>query len=136
MNALDDKGIDWLCDQLTNGATQRKLCEEIGIDPATMCRWLAADPQRSARAREARIAAARFYEEMAGQVIEEAKDQFGLAKAKELAHHYRWKASKANPKEFGDKVTAEHVGADGGAIQQKTEVTFKIVRPTNADPAN
>lgn len=109
MNALDEKGIDWLCDQLTNGATQRKLCEGLGIDPATMCRWIAADPQRSARTREARIAAARFYEELAGLVIEEAEDQFTLAKAKELAHHYRWKASKANPKEFGDKVT---VGGD------------------------
>ncbi len=129
MNALDEKGLDWLCDELANGQTQRAICADLGINPATLCYWIASDPKRSARTREARISAARLWEERAGQVIEEAQDQFALAKAKELAHHYRWKASKANPKEFGDKVTAEHVGADGGPV-----LFAKVVREI-VDPA-
>lgn len=126
MNALDEKGIDWLCDRLTDGAMQREICDELGIGAATLGKWIAADPERSARAREARIASARAYDELAALGIMNASDPFELAKAKEMAHHYRWKASKINPKEFGDKVTAEHVGADGGAIQ--TAVTIQFVK--------
>lgn len=39
----------------------------------------------------------------------------------------KWLASKMAPKKYGDKVTQEHTGADGGAIQVQSTVTF--VRP-------
>ena len=38
----------------------------------------------------------------------DAKDPFGLAKARELASHYRWKASKFSPREFGEKIEIEN----------------------------
>lgn len=124
MNALDAQGIDWLCDKLTEGWTQRAICAELGIDPSTLCKWIAADAQRSARAREARVSAARAFEERAAEVIEEAVDPFSLAKAKELAHHYRWKASKASPKEYGDKVETVH----SGEIDHSLTVSF-VAKP-------
>lgn len=104
---------------------QREICDELGVGAASLARWIAADPERPARVREARIAAARFYEERAGQVIEEADDQFSLAKAKELAHHYRWKASKASPKEFGDKVET----VVSGSLDQNLSVSFVTASP-------
>lgn len=110
---LDERGIDWLCDKLTDGESQTAIARELGIGIASLSRWIAADPERSARAREARIAAARAFEERAAELIEDAADPFGLAKAKELAHHYRWKASKANPREYGEKIE----------IDQKTTIT-------------
>ncbi len=39
----------------------------------------------------------------------------------------KWLASKMAPKKYGDKIQAEHTGADGGAIQVASTVTF--VRP-------
>ena len=36
-------------------------------------------------------------------------------------------ASKKAPKKYGDKIVQEHTGADGGAIQVQSTVTF--VRP-------
>ncbi|MCY1243810.1 hypothetical protein D9M72_568450 [compost metagenome] len=36
-----------------------------------------------------------------------------MAKARELASHFRWKASKANPREYGEKLE----------IDQKTTIT-------------
>ena len=39
----------------------------------------------------------------------------------------KWLASKMAPKKYGDKVTQEHTGANGGAIQVASTVTF--VRP-------
>ncbi len=35
----------------------------------------------------------------------------------------KWIASKVLPKVYGDKVTNEHVGKDGGAIQTSTSIT-------------
>ena len=43
----------------------------------------------------------------------------------------KWLASKMAPKKYGDKIQAEHTGADGGAIQIASTVTF--VRPPARD---
>ena len=111
--SIDKFGIDAVCDRLMAGESQSAIADEIGVGLATLIRWLAADMERSARAREARIAAARCFEERAESELRQAADPFGLAKARELAQHYRWKASKANPREYGDKIE----------IDQKTTFT-------------
>ena len=86
-----------------------------------------------ARAREARIHAARIWDEKALSVVEQALDLFELQRAKELAHHYRWRASKTAPKDYGDKVTQEHTGADGGPIQARIAVEFVKPAPRAED---
>lgn len=100
---LDATGIDAICERLTAGDSQRQIAEDLGVSVALLSTWLSA-PERSARAREARIAAARQFDEKAEAELRAASDPFTLAKAKELAHHYRWKASKASPKEYGEKL--------------------------------
>lgn len=110
---LDSKGIDWVCEQLCDGVPQRHIASNLGIGIATLSRWIAADLERSARVREARIAAARTFDEMAEQEIREASDPFTLARARELAFHLRWKASKFAPRDFGDKLE----------IEQRTTIT-------------
>ena len=72
-----------------------------------LCQWIAANPERSARAREARVTAAATYADKAELILSDATDPFQLARARELASHYRWRASKASPKEFGDKIEIE-----------------------------
>jgi hypothetical protein len=49
-------------------------------------------------------------------VIASAPDRFALEKARELAHHYRWRAKAIAPRDYGDRVTNEHTGAGGGPI--------------------
>ena len=120
-------GIEAICERLSNGVTMTAIAEEIGVTVGKLSQWIASDEEHSARAREARIHAARIWDEKALSVVEQALDPFELARAKELAHHYRWRASKTAPKEYGDKVTQEHTGANGGAIQVASTVTF--VRP-------
>lgn len=120
-------GIEAVCERLSNGMTMTALSEEIGVTVGKLSQWIASDEEHSARAREARIHAARIWDEKALSVVEQALDLFELQRAKELAHHYRWRASKTAPKEYGDKVTQEHTGANGGAIQVASTVTF--VRP-------
>ena len=120
-------GIEAICERLSNGVTMTAIAEEIGVTVGKLSQWIASDEEHSARAREARIHAARIWDEKALSVVEQALDPFELARAKELAHHYRWRASKTAPKEYGDKVLNEHTGANGGAIQVASTVTF--VRP-------
>lgn len=119
---IDALGVDALCDRLCAGESQTSIAESLGVGIATLSRWIAADPERSARVREARIAAARTFDEMAEAELRRAADPFGLAKARELASHYRWKASKSNPREYGDKIE----------IDQKTTLTDLTEEQINA----
>lgn len=117
---LDRAGVDFdidvICDRITAGHSLTSVAKEIGIHAATLIRWLEDDPQRSARAREARIRSARIWDEKAEAVIAAAPDKFELDRAQALAHHYRWRAKAIAPRDYGDKVTQEHTGAGGGPI--------------------
>ena len=126
-------GIEAVCERLSNGMTMTALAEEIGVTVGKLSQWIASDEEHSARAREARIHAARIWDEKALSVVEQAMDPFELQRAKELAHHYRWRASKTAPKEYGDKVTQEHTGADGGPIQARIAVEFVKPAPRSED---
>ena len=105
--ACDAMGIDALCEKLIAGVSQTAIAAEIGVSLATLIAWVAADPERSARAREARVASAGNFADRAEEELRRASDPFTLARARELASHYRWKASKASPKDFGDKIEIE-----------------------------
>lgn len=109
-------GEQRVMDELADGKPMRHIADEAGVSFGSLSVWIATDPDRSARAREARIHAARIWDEKAVAVIEDARDPFELSQAKELAHHYRWRASKTAPRDYGDKVTAELTGADGGPV--------------------
>jgi hypothetical protein len=111
-----DFDIDLICDMITTGSSLTAVAKEIGIHAATLIRWLEDDPQRSARAREARVRSARIWDEKAERVIAEAPDKFELDRAQALAHHYRWRAKAIAPRDYGDKVQQEHTGAGGGPI--------------------
>lgn len=111
--ACDALGIDGLCEKLIAGESQTAIAKGLDVSLATLINWIAGNPERSARAREARVTAASSYADKAEKVLEEADSPLGLAKARELASHYRWKASKANPREFGEKIE----------IEQKTTLT-------------
>lgn len=103
-------GIDAICEHLSDGTTMTLIAETVGVSVGKLSQWIASTPEHSARAREARIHAARIWDEKALTVIEDAGDQFELHRARELAQHYRWRASKTAPKDYGDKIAVG--GAD------------------------
>lgn len=105
---LDAFGIDAICTAILHPKPMHAIAHEIGVSQGSLIAWIGATPERSARAREARAQTAQMWDDKATQVIEDAPDQFALAKAKELAHHYRWRASKIAPREYGDKVDVNH----------------------------
>jgi len=112
----DEFGIGAICDMITSGVSMTAISQEIGVSIGSLITWLDGDAERSARVREARSKSAKVWDERAEEVIRLAPDKFELEKARELAHHYRWRAKAIAPRDYGDKVTQEHTGAGGGPI--------------------
>ena len=127
MERVESIGIDRIAEMLANGVTLTAIAKDAGVSIGFFLQWIAADDDRSARAREARTHAAKLWDERALDVIEQASDPFELQRARELAQHYRWRASKTAPRDYGEKMTQEVTGANGGALQIASTVTF--IRP-------
>jgi len=72
--------------------------------------WIHGDPIRKAQIQEARANAAVFWDEKAEWLLSAAQDEFSLQKAKELASHYRWRATKIAPRVYGDRQKVEVEG--------------------------
>lgn len=105
---LEQFGEDSVIDMIADGQSLAQIARRIGIDRASIVRWVDADSQRSARVNIARRNAAEAYAEKAEDALIGAEDTpLGLQRARELAHHYRWAASKRNPAAFGDRIKAE-----------------------------
>jgi hypothetical protein len=69
--------------------------------------WFIAESDFSARAKEARLRSADKIAEKAEQVLlqlEKGCDNAEIARARELAHHYRWLAAKKNPREYSERT--------------------------------
>lgn len=102
---LDKVGIDEIVEMIAvEGASLRGIATEVGVSAGSLLTWIEADPERSARVRDARAQLAKLWDEKAEDVLQQADDEFKLKKARELASHYRWRASKTAPREYGDRV--------------------------------
>lgn len=131
--ALDEFGVESICESVYEGDSLTLIAKTVGVSIGSLIAWIAAEPERSARVNLARLETSRIWDEKAERGIEDATDDFELAKAKDLAHHYRWRASKIAPKIYGDKIQQEHTGADGGPV--KFTVITGVPEPTDSGPA-
>lgn len=101
---LNKVGVDAICENLCAGSSLTGIANEYGVSLGSLLAWIQADTERSARVRETRGAMAKVWDEKAEDEIRQADDEFKLKKARELAHHYRWRAAKVAPGEYGEKV--------------------------------
>lgn len=110
LQRMEALGIDAICARIQQGASQGSIADSLKADRADFSRWLSSDVQRSARVREARSLSALHWDEQAEKVLLDASEvmPLSLAKARELASHYRWRAKCYAPKVYGDKVGLEH----------------------------
>lgn len=114
-----------IIERIASGETLTAIAKDLGKSRAALSDWLNADSTRSARAKTARAAAAAAWDDKAEELLTDAKDPFDLAKARELASHYRWRAKAVAPKEYGDKVQTELTGAEGAPLS----ITVNYVKP-------
>jgi hypothetical protein len=122
-----------ICQELSEGKTLREVCraEDMPTEAAVRKRALA-DPEgfgsQYARAREI------GYQSMADEIIEISDDDANdaivdpetgssrqnsefIARSRLRVDTRKWLLSKALPKIYGDKLTTEHTGANGGPIE-------------------
>jgi hypothetical protein len=122
---LDQIGIDTICARIAATESQAKIAESLGIDPATLSKWIASDDQRSARARESRAESAYQCDEMALAALYDIADDASnatVARQREIASHHRWRAKTRNPV-FGEKVQTELSGSVD--VASTVSVVFK-----------
>jgi hypothetical protein len=104
---LDAFGLDNVCEAIAAGESMSALARRLHVGYGQLSVWIASDPERSARVQEARASTAKLWDEEAERLLKKAPDPFELTRARELGHHYRWRASKIAPKEYGDKSTVD-----------------------------
>ena len=110
---LDEIGVKSICERIADTESQASIAKSLGIAPSALSDWLASDVERSAYAREARLASAYKCDDMALSALEDIADdstQAAVTRQREIASHHRWRAKTRNPV-FGDKVQTEHSGA-------------------------
>jgi transcriptional regulator with XRE-family HTH domain len=91
-------GLSAIAARIEAGSTQRELAREIGVDVQTLNQWLHADPQRSARTRDALAASAEALADRGHQAIEDAAPTMAeVTRARMLDQHWRWRAAIRNP---------------------------------------
>lgn len=93
-----------VCAAFVNGDSLLKISKRAGVSVASLWNWIEADIDRSLQVKASREVGAHAQADLAEEGLTNAKDPFELAKAKELAHHRRWKASKLMPKMYGEKL--------------------------------
>lgn len=123
--------IQELCDYIAQGGNLAEYCRQHAITYTTTMHWMLAVPSRFEayeRARENRADV--LFDEIVGiadetevkaryddQDVILALDATAVARNRLRMDARKWAASKLKPKVYGDKVTNEHTGAGGGAIQ-------------------
>lgn len=139
---------DQICERIADGESLRSICEEDEMpNKATVFRWLAANKEfcdQYARARETQ--ADSLFDEILA-IADDGHNDWMLRKHGDderwvengevlrrsslRVDARKWMAGKLRPKKYGDKVTQEHTGPDGGpvAIQQ---IVRKIIEPSNS----
>jgi hypothetical protein len=103
MSKLDGK-IDEICEKLIAGETYRNIASDLDVPLSTLYDYTS-KPEHSARVKTALEFSASTYADKAEQALLLAEsDKNEIARARELAQHYRWHAGKRNPRTYGDKI--------------------------------
>jgi hypothetical protein len=123
-----------ICARMGEGESLRSICRADDMPAlSTVFRWLAVDPEfreQYARAMDARAT------HLAEEIIEISDDSSGdavtdpetgdvridaefVARSRLRVDARKWLAARMSPRKYGDKITQEHVGGDGGPIKQE-----------------
>lgn len=119
---INDEDEELVIEQITCGASYRNIAQHFNVSLWQVFRFVS-DPKRSARVREAQQFAAHDLIDRAEAVLIMAKDDKALLQvARDLAHHYRWKAACLHPYQYASAHLTIPVK------EEKTETIIRVVR--------
>lgn len=130
-----------ICERIAQGESLRTICQDEGFPAqSTVFLWLkkhADFSEQYARAREAQMEAMaeeilEIADETANDTIETENgarpDHEWISRSKLRVDTRKWLMSKLAPKKYGDKVTSELTGANGGPIETKDVSDLEVAR--------
>lgn len=108
-----------ICSRISSGQSLRSVCRDDDMPAASsVFLWLTKYPrftEQYAKATEER--AAQMFEDMLDISDDVEPEPSQVAKARLRVDTRKWALARMNPKKYGDKVTNEHVGPDGGPVK-------------------
>lgn len=130
-----------ICEQIIQGFSLRTICQAEDMPAAsTVFRWLTLYPEFSEQYAHAREAQSEALFDDILEIADDARNDWmeihgeddlgwrangeNIQRSKLRVEARKWMASKLMPKKYGDKVTTELTGKDGGPIQSRFEVVF------------
>ncbi len=139
-----DEIAEKICSRLANGESLRSICRDKDMpDAATVYRWILNDDafcKQYERARELQA------DTLADETLEIADDGRNdwmerqgdgnagwqlngehVQRSRLRIDQRKWMAGKLKPKKYGDKVTNEHTGPDGGPIKHEIENPIDVL---------
>lgn len=120
---------------LMDGMSLVKVCELPGIPTRrTVLNWWESRPDFYARCTRAREMQADLMDDKIRDLIESVTPESAPADRVKLAA-LQWRAAKLAPKKYGERVTNEMVGADGGPIQHEDVSARDVISGRLADIA-
>lgn len=113
-----------ICERLIEGESLRSVCRDPEMPAlSSVMLWLTKHSEfteQYAKATEER--AAGMFEDMFDIADDVDVDPASVAKARLRVDTRKWALSKMLPKKYGDKITQEHTGTDGGPIRTQGTV--------------
>src|SRR5690554_5126868 len=100
---LDDK-LDEILDLFADGYAFRVVAKKMNVSTRTLHKFLSL-PENQELYKGVLQESSDSYASLAEEVlINSPADRIEIHRARELAQHYRWMASKRNPKKYGDRM--------------------------------
>jgi hypothetical protein len=102
-----------------------KIAEKWGCTARQIQLWIDGDSERFRLAELARKAAADHCDREALRVLEEIPDNgtvAQVARAREIASHLRWRASKRDPAKYAEKIKVENVNTFDPALMTDAQL--------------
>ena len=127
-----------ICERIAKGESMVSICASEGMPvQSVVYNWLTVDKEfleKYARAREQQ--AEHYLDEIIAISDDVSLDEIidgegnprtnneAIQRSRLKVDTRKWAMSKLAPKKYGDKITQELTGKDGGAINHSIEVTF------------
>ena len=118
---------DAVLQNMRDGNSLRKSCLLAGVKIGTFLDWVAKDAQLAEQYARAREILLEYHAEEILEIADEAvgstesgaTDSGAVQKQKLQIDSRKWILSKLAPKKYGDKITQELTGPNGGPIQHQ-----------------
>ena len=128
MIPITDDIVDRICDLLIEGLSMRRICLQEGMPSrATLLRWMASSPDFEAKCARARLMQADTMDDMVLDLIDEVDEDNAHAMKVKLSA-IQWRASKLNPKKYGEKTQLTNGDGNG-----PVELTIRHIGKPDAD---